>query len=106
TDIPLSALYEQIYVSRPDKSYELQRKYQRQAIRRALRRLHADGLVWPLALAWVSVTDNEVIRWQGGGSRKDDGIPGGIDTPRWKLIGLTHEGIALALALDTEGTEA
>ena len=102
TDIPLSALYGQLYTLAPDKSYELQRKYQRQAVRRALGRLHCDDLIWPLALAWVSVTDNAVMRWQGGGSRKHDGIPGGIDTPRWKLLGLTIWGVKAALALECE----
>ena len=100
TDIPLAALYERLYALDPGQSYELQRKYQRQAIRRALGRLHRDEMVWPVALAWVSVTGEEVIRWQGGGSRKQDGIPGGIDTPRWKLIGLTDVGVKTALALE------
>jgi hypothetical protein len=104
TDVPLSALYEHLHTLRPGQSHELQRKYQRQATRRALGRLHRDDLIWPLALAWVSVTDNVVIRWQGGGSRKQDGIPGGIDTPRWKLVGLTAEGVTTALLLERETT--
>ncbi len=98
-DIPLKALYERLYVP-GDRPHEAERRNQRQAQRRALARMHADGLVWPLALAWVSVTDEQVIRWQGGGRRKRDGHGHGVDTPNWRMLSLTQEGLALAFLIE------
>jgi hypothetical protein len=99
TDIPLRALYERCYHLDPAKSWELQCRNQRQAIRRALGRLHPE-YVYALALAWCEVFHSDVIRWQGGGSRafRDLDRP----TPRWRLVGLTDAGIKAALLLEQE----
>lgn len=106
TDIPLSVLHERCYAIDPGRSWEIQRRNQRQAMRRALGRLHRDGIIEALALAWANVADGQVIRWQGGGSRKSDGLPGGTDTPRWRLVGLTREGVALAEALERDEAQS
>ena len=88
TNVPLSALYESLHVVQPDKSYELQLKYQRQAIRRALGRLHEQGWIEALALAWAYVRDGDVIEWHGGGRRRPSGSAWaaryGDKTPNWK----------------------
>lgn len=106
TEIPLGVLYERLYVP-GDRPWVLERRNQRQATRRALGRLHPE-YVSAMALAWVSVEDEALIRWQGGGSGKhspDDPPwrPGGYDTPRWRLVGLTTDGIKVALELEAEG---
>ncbi len=114
TYVPLSALYERCYRLDPAKSYELQRRNQRQAMRRALGRLHRAGIIEALALGWVDVRDSEFLRWQGGGSRRsyavrdDGGLSAryGEETPRWRLAGLSDDGIALAEALDRESDGA
>jgi hypothetical protein len=104
-DIPLRTLYDRLYVP-GDRPYAIERRNQRQAQRRALERMHKAGLVWPIALAWVSVTDGVVLRWQGGGRRKrradDPPWSRGCDTPRWRLITLTDLGVKLALLLEAE----
>lgn len=97
-DVPLRDLYERCYRIEPDKSWELQRRNQRQALRRALGRLHP-VYVAATALAWVDVGDEVIRRWQGGGSRESrDGFRSA--TPRWRLVSLTPEGIALAQAVE------
>jgi hypothetical protein len=110
TTVPLAALYERCYVLDPAKSWELQRRNQRQAMRRALGRLHGQGCVDALALAWASVRDGEAVEWHGGGRRSHSGSDYarryGEKTPNWKLVGLSPEGIALALALERELAEA
>jgi len=74
TDVPLKALYSSLYVLAPDKSYELQCKYQRQAIRRALGRLHEQGWIEATALALASQRqgrrDHRVAR-----GRPEAGLP-------------------------------
>jgi hypothetical protein len=107
TDIPLRALYERMWVMIPDQSYELQRRNQRQAIRRALGRLHERGLINAIALGWCEVRDAEWIRWQGGGSRKRYYEYGGgrEGTPRWRMVGLNELGIRIALQLAKENNE-
>ncbi len=99
TGIPLRVLYERLYVLQPGKPPELQRKYQRQAIRRALGRLHPH-YVTALALGWVNVEDGTLVRWQGGGRRRQSGYGGTVDRPNWKLVGLTSAGIQLAELLE------
>jgi hypothetical protein len=104
--VSLRDVYEQCYALKPDLSYEIQRRNQRQALRRALGRLHADGWVDALALAWVTVRDQEWLEWQGGGRREhsssDYARQYGDKTPNWKAITLTDVGIKLAAALERE----
>ncbi len=92
-------LYERLYVLQPGKPPELQRKYQRQAIRRALGRLHPHYIT-ALALGWVNVKDGTLVRWQGGGRRRQSGYGCTVDRPNWKLVGLTSAGIQLAELLE------
>lgn len=99
TNIPLRKLYERMYVFAEQRSYDIQTRNQRQAIRRALGRLHPT-YVTATALAWVNVADQAVLWWQGGGSR--EGGPRGFDTPRWRMVGLTGEGVQMALLLEKE----
>jgi len=56
THVPLSALYGSLCDIEPARSYELQCKYQRQAIRRALGRLHEQGWIEAYALACARAT--------------------------------------------------
>ena len=95
TGIPLRLLYERLYAPQPGKPDELQRKYQRQATRRALGRLHPHYIT-ALALGWVNVEDGTLVRWQGGGRRRQSGDGHTVDRPNWKLVGLTRAGIKLA----------
>ena len=97
TDLPLRRLYDRCYRLDPEKSHELQRRNQRQSMRRALGRLHPE-YVYAFALGWVNTEDWMLLRWQGGGTRRD-----GCDTPRWRLVGLTESGIAVAQLLAQEG---
>ena len=85
-----------------DQSYELQARNQRQAMRRALQRLLDADLVHAMALGWCQVGGyNEFVRWQGGGSKQNyKGFP--METPRWRIVGLTHDGIKLALELEQQ----
>ena len=99
TGIPLRLLYERLYVPQPGKPAELQRKYQRQAIRRALGRLHPHYIT-ALALGWVNVEDGTLVRWQGGGRRRQSGDGCTLDRPNWKLVGLTRVGIKRAELLE------
>jgi hypothetical protein len=99
TGVPLRLLYERLYVPQPGKPAELQRKYQRQATRRALGRLHP-RYVTALALGWVNVEDGTLVRWQGGGRRRQSGHGSALDRPNWKLVGLTSAGIQLAERLE------
>jgi hypothetical protein len=108
TDFPLRALYDATIVMDPAGSYELQRRNHRQAMRRALGRLHERGFVSALALGWCEVGTGEFIEWQGGGKRQrkpDDCNPRGWPTANWRLVGLTSDGIALALLLERETKE-
>jgi hypothetical protein len=104
--VPLSAVYERMYVIQPGKSYELQCKYQRQAIRRTLGRMHGEGLVEALALAWTTVSDAGWVDWFGGGRRErssdDYARRYGCKTPNWKMVSLTSGGIALAHLIERE----
>lgn len=102
-DVPLSVLYDRLYIP-GEKSYELERRNQRQAQRRALGRLHERGLVAAIALAWVNLEDESIIRWQGGGSKRRDREEPAFrsGTPRWRAVGLTEAGIVAALALEQE----
>ena len=105
--VNLHAVYGHCYAVKPDLSYEIQRRNQRQALRRALGRLHTDGWVDALALAWVTVRyDEEWLDWQGGGredrSSSDYARRYGEKTPNWKAVTLTDAGIKLALALERE----
>jgi hypothetical protein len=97
TDVKLSDLYELCYVIDPDKSWALQRRNQRQSMRRALGRL-SPTYVCAFALAWCEVGNGDLIRWQGGGRPRD-----GIETPNWKTVGITADGLRLALLLDLQG---
>lgn len=103
--VPLRDLYDQMYVLQPEKSYELQRKHQRQAIRRALGRMHRDGLVEALALGWCLVRGAEWIGWAGGGRETHRGSDYawryGEKTPNWKAVSLSETGIKLAMALES-----
>jgi len=99
TDVPLGDLYDRLYVVGP-RSYELERRNQRQAQRRALERLRKRGLVSPLALAWCDVDTGDLIRWQGGGSQKIEPDGYRTATPRWRAIGLTRAGLPAALDLE------
>jgi hypothetical protein len=84
----------------------LQRKYQRQAMRRALGRLHERDLIKVLALAWAFVDDDTIVEWQGGGSRKlhDDGYR--ERTPRWRRVGLRNNGLRMVALLEREASTA
>ena len=70
----------------------------------ALGRLLAADHITATALAWCDVAANghlgDPLRWQGGGSRQTD--PDGYrhETPRWKLVGLTRDGIDAAARLE------
>jgi hypothetical protein len=77
----------------------------RQAMRRALGRLHP-RYVSAAALAWVNLEDQEILCWQGGGSKKRYGPKDyqTTDTPRWRIVCLTPEGVEAALKLEQEGT--
>jgi hypothetical protein len=103
TDIGLHSLYERCYHLAGDRSYELQRRNQRQSMRRALGRLHEQGYIGAQALAWVNVADGEIIRWQGGGSLQRDRDGYRHETPRWRLISLTESGLMTARVLEREG---
>jgi hypothetical protein len=98
-EVPIKRLYERCYDLAPDKSYELQVRSQRQALRRALERLRKLDLVAALALAWVNVSDQVPWRWQGGGKRESrygDGYP------RWRYVSLTTAGVKTAELLEAE----
>ena len=108
TYVPLNAVYNATIALKPDASYELQKRNHRQAMRRALGRLHAQGFVYAVALAWVSVDDQSFHDWQGGGSRKrepGDANPRGYPVARWKRVTLSTNGIALAQLLEAETTQ-
>jgi len=94
TDVKLGDLYAACYVIDPDKSWTLQRRNQRQAMRRALGRL-SPTYVSAIALAWCEVGTGDLQRWQGGGRPRD-----GIETPNWKMVRLTSDGLRLALLLE------
>ncbi|MEO3811350.1 hypothetical protein ABGB17_20340 [Sphaerisporangium sp. B11E5] len=98
--IMLGDLYERCYHFDPDKSYELQRRNQRQAMRRALGRLYKHGYVEALALAWLNIRDGEVMEWQGGGRRVG---PYNDKTPNWRAVSLSTIGLEAALLLEGEG---
>jgi len=70
-----------------DGSWERQRRAQRSSFSRAVHTLYDKGIVHALALAWVNVEDEVVMRWQGGGRRKVrlDGYREGC--PRFRRIG-------------------
>jgi hypothetical protein len=106
----LPVLYDRCCVLDPAKSYELQRRNQRQALRRALGRLHDQGWIEALALAWADVRGGDFIDWHGGGRRRRSGSDYaaryGEKTPNWKAVGLSREGIALAAALERDLREA
>ena len=84
----LRDVYEPCYVLKPDQSWELQRRNQRQALRRALGRLHEQGWIEALALAWVIVRGADWVEWHGGGRRErrssDYAFRYGEKTPNWK----------------------
>lgn len=109
-DIPLRVVYERCYVIDPGKSWELQRRNQRQAMRRTLGRLHRQGIVSAMALGWCSVQQGggEFIEWHGGGKKEhsssDDYLTKryGCKTPNWKTVSLTREGVQLAVILEQE----
>lgn len=103
TDVRMKELQDACYEVAPAKSWERQRANQRRALRRALDRLHERGLVHATALAWVNVEDEAVLWWQGGGRRKTDSDGYRHGTPRWRLVGLTREGLAVAERLAAEG---
>jgi hypothetical protein len=89
--VPVGALFAQCRDHWPDKPaapWVAAERNRRQAFGRCLHRLHADGLLTVLALAWVNIGDEAVWRWQGSG-------PG----PSYKLVGLTSEGTAMAWAI-------
>jgi hypothetical protein len=111
--VPLSALYERCYAMTeraPERydpehvSWQRQRRNERQALRRALGRLHPD-YVHATALAWVDVQSGDFLDWQGGGCRKWN-QDYAYRTPNWKKIGLTSVGIKAALLLEQEMSEA
>lgn len=101
TEVPLRVLYERLYLP-GERSYELERRNQRQAQRRALGRLFKQGYIYAYALAWVNLADEQILRWQGGGTprRHSDGFR--METPRWRMVGLTDIGIKAALLLEGE----
>jgi hypothetical protein len=96
--VKLSDVYERCYQFKPDQSYETQRRNQRQALRRALGRLHKQGWVDALALGWCQVRGAEWVEWYGGGrlERKssDYAMRYGDKTPNWKMVSLSEGGIA------------
>lgn len=102
TDIRLKALYDRCYRMHPERSYELQARHQRQAMRRALGRLHKQGYVWAFALGWVNVEDWSLVSWQGGGTRKRDRHGYTETTPRWRIVGLNDTGIKAAELIELE----
>lgn len=103
TDVPLAKLYERLYVA-GERSYELERRNQRQAQRRALGRLHEQGFISALALGWCFVESAEFLDWQGGGRRQRDPDGFRFSTPRWRRVSLTDSGVKAALALELEAT--
>jgi hypothetical protein len=104
--VRLRDVYDRCYIIDPAKSYELQCRNQRQALRRALGRMFKDRLVTALALAWVNVEDHEVLDWYGGGRRErsssDYAMRYGETTPNWKMIVLTDTGIKMARLIEQE----
>ena len=80
TEIRLSDLYDRLYLP-GDRSWGIERRNQRQSQRRALGRLHGEGLINAIALAWVNIEDEQVLRWQGGGKRAVDVDGFRSDTP-------------------------
>jgi hypothetical protein len=101
TVVPLGALYDELYTP-GGRPYQLERRNQRQAQRRALERLRARGLIDALALAWCDVETGNLHRWQGGGSRKTEADGYVSETPRWRLVGFTLDGLATAMPLEDE----
>jgi hypothetical protein len=98
--VPLRTLYERLYIP-GDRPHDVERRNQRQAQRRAMKRLFDDGLIEAVALAWVDVRAEQIIEWQGGGRRKQyKNIH--VGTPRWVEVSLTDTGIAAATALEAE----
>jgi hypothetical protein len=107
--LKLTDVYERCYVLDPGKSWELQRRNQRQAMRRALGRLERQDLVTALALGWciVGKGGGDFLEWQGGGKRKrepGDWNPRGWPTPNWRLVTLSAEGITMATLLEKENS--
>lgn len=101
--VPTKALYERLYVP-GDRSYQVERRNQRQAQRRALKRLFDDDLVNAVAGAWVDIRSEYINAWQGGGRRRRDAY-GTVDTPRWVEVSLTDAGLKVALLLEREDQE-
>jgi hypothetical protein len=99
TYVPLRALHDRLYIP-GERPWVLERRNQRQATRRALGRLHPD-YVCALALGWCEVGSGELVTWQGGGSRQHYKSVM-VDTPRWRLVGLTDIGVKVALLLEQE----
>ncbi len=83
----------------PCQSYEIQRRNQRQAIRRALGRLQKLDIVCALALGWCEVGSGEMLRWQGGGKRTGAYAD---PTPNWRTVSLTDLGVKAATALERD----
>jgi hypothetical protein len=94
--VPVRVLFAQCRDHWPDKPaapWVAAERNRRQAFGRCLHRLHDDGLLTVLALAWVDIESEAVWQWQGRGRRAG---------PGYKLVGLTSEGIAMARALGRE----
>lgn len=104
--VRLRDVYDRCYRLDPAKSYELQLRNQRQSLRRALGRMHDQGLVDALALGWCEVRGAEWVEWHGGGRDTHQGsdytMRYGEKTPNWKAVSLSEAGIKLALALTLE----
>ena len=69
-------------------------------MRRALQRLLDEDLEYAMALGFCQVGGyNEFVSWQSGDSKLNyKGFP--METPRWPIVGLTHDGIKLAVQLE------